>query len=66
MRNNDQDLMLLWCKNYINKSKCFLHYSSCLNYSETVDALSNGLIALCLNKMDIEKQEIILSGMVNF
>ena len=39
--------------------------TSCLQYSETVDVVSDGLIALCLNKMDMEKQENILSGTLN-
>ena len=39
--------------------------TSCLQYSETVDAVADGLIALCLNKMDMEKQENILSGTLN-
>lgn len=39
--------------------------TSCLQYSETVDAVADGLVALCLNKMDMEKQENILSGTFN-
>ena len=39
--------------------------TSCLQYCETVDAVADGLIALCLNKMDMEKQENILSGTFN-
>ena len=39
--------------------------TSCLQYSETVDVVADGLIALCLNKMDMEKQENILSGTLN-
>ena len=39
--------------------------TSCLQYSETVDAVADGLIALCLDKMDMEKQENILSGTFN-
>ena len=39
--------------------------TSCLQYSETVDAVADGLLALCLNKMDMEKQENILSGTLN-
>ena len=39
--------------------------TSCLQYGETVDAVADGLIAFCLNKMDMEKQENILSGTFN-
>ena len=39
--------------------------TSCLQYCETVDAVADRLIALCLNKMDMEKQENILSGTLN-
>lgn len=39
--------------------------TSCLQYSETIDAVADGLIALCLDKMDMEKQENILSGTFN-
>nr|XP_058972994.1 Fanconi anemia group A protein-like isoform X2 [Pocillopora verrucosa] len=57
-------LEVVWMlhKNCIVSFNTYL--ACCLQYSETVDAVADGLIALCLNKMDMEKQENILSDLL--
>lgn len=57
-------LEVVWMlhKNFIVSFNTYL--ACCLQYCETVDAVADGLIALCLNKMDMEKQENILSDLL--